>query len=48
MTANLPNVRFTSESGHQNSVAKCPLCAKSGHLKPTGIPWSTGGKTTGA
>ena len=25
------DVRFTPESGHWNSVAKCPLCAKSGH-----------------
>ena len=23
------NVRFTPKSGHWNSVAKCPLCAKS-------------------
>jgi len=27
----LTNVRFTPKSGHWNSVAKCPLCAKSGH-----------------
>jgi hypothetical protein len=27
----LLNVRFTPESGHWNSVARCPLCAKSGH-----------------
>ena len=26
-----PHVRFTPESGHWNSVVKCPLCAKSGH-----------------
>src|SRR5262249_36525368 len=25
------NVRFTPKSGHWNSVASCPLCAKSGH-----------------
>ena len=25
------DVRFTPKSGHQNSAAKCPLCAKSGH-----------------
>jgi hypothetical protein len=25
------NVRFTPKSGHWNSVAKCPLCANSGH-----------------
>ena len=25
------NVRFTPKSGHRNSVAECPLCAKSGH-----------------
>src|SRR5215472_10335172 len=25
------NVRFTPESRHWNSVAQCPLCAKSGH-----------------
>jgi hypothetical protein len=25
------DVRFTPESGHWNSVASCPLCAKSGH-----------------
>jgi hypothetical protein len=24
------NVRFTPKSGHWNSVAECPLCAKSG------------------
>ena len=28
------NVRFTPNSGHWNSGVKCPLCAKSGHLKP--------------
>ena len=27
----LRDVRFTPESGHWNSVAKCPLCAKSRH-----------------
>jgi len=26
------NVRFTPKSGH-NSAAKCPLCAKSGHVR---------------
>jgi len=25
------NVRFTPESGHRNSIAQCPLCAKSRH-----------------
>src|SRR5262249_42280797 len=25
------NVRFTPKSGHWNSLAGCPLCAKSGH-----------------
>src|SRR6516162_7695297 len=25
------DVRFTPKSGHRNSVAKCPLCAKSRH-----------------
>jgi len=25
------NVRFTPKSGHWNSVAECPLCARSGH-----------------
>src|SRR5215467_13864937 len=25
------DVRFTPKSGHWNSVARCPLCAKSGH-----------------
>jgi hypothetical protein len=25
------NVRFTSKSGHRNSVTECPLCAKSRH-----------------
>src|SRR6516225_2694341 len=25
------DVRFTSDSGHRNSVARCPLRAKSGH-----------------
>jgi len=29
-TAHL-NVRFTPNSGHWNSAAKCPLCAKSRH-----------------
>ena len=27
----LPHVRFTPKIGHWNSVAQCPLCAKSGH-----------------
>src|SRR5262249_48641614 len=27
----LRDVRFTPKSGHRNSVAECPLCAKSGH-----------------
>jgi len=27
------NVRYSPESGHWNSVAKCPLCAKSGHSR---------------
>jgi len=27
----LPDVRFTPESGHWNSVVECPLCARSGH-----------------
>ena len=26
------NVRFTPENGHWNSVAACPLCARSGHM----------------
>src|SRR6516164_8497808 len=26
------DVRFTPKSGHRNSVMRCPLCAKSGHL----------------
>ena len=25
------DVRFTPKSGHRNSAAQCPLCAKSGH-----------------
>src|SRR5215471_1699324 len=29
----LINVRFTPKSGRWNSVAKCPLCAKSGHCR---------------
>jgi hypothetical protein len=29
--ASLHDVRFTPESGLWNSVAECPLCAKSGH-----------------
>ena len=28
----LHNVRFTPNSGHWNSVAQCPLCAKSGGM----------------
>ena len=31
MAAPSSNVRFTPKSGHRNSAAKCPLCAKSGH-----------------
>ena len=31
VAASLINVRFTPESGHRNSLAGCPLCAKSGH-----------------
>src|SRR6516162_4544591 len=31
-------VRFTPNSGHWNSVAKCPLCAKSGHRPFTRSP----------
>jgi hypothetical protein len=27
----LADVRFAPESGHWNSAAQCPLCAKSGH-----------------
>src|SRR6516165_8662648 len=27
------DVRFTPKSGHWNSVAKCPLCAKSGLMR---------------
>src|SRR5215469_77963 len=27
------NVRFAPNSGHRNSVSKCPLCAKSGHMQ---------------
>ena len=27
------NVCFTPKSGHWNSAAKCPLCAKSGHMQ---------------
>jgi len=27
------NVRFTTKSGHWNSVTECPLCAKSGHMR---------------
>ena len=30
IAARLDDVRFTPKSGHWNSVAKCPLCAKSG------------------
>src|SRR5262249_40032319 len=29
------NVRFTPKSGHWNSTAKCPLCAKSGRQAST-------------
>src|SRR5215469_10700384 len=31
MATSWRNVRFTPKSRHWNSVAKCPLCAKSGH-----------------
>jgi len=27
------DVRFTPKSRHWNSVAECPLCAKSGHMQ---------------
>ena len=27
MTANLPNVRFTPNSGHRSERSPCPLCA---------------------
>jgi len=27
------DVHFTPKSGHRNSLAKCPLCANSGHRK---------------
>jgi len=27
------DVRFTPKSRHWNSLAKCPLCAKSGHMQ---------------
>ena len=27
------NVRFTPKSGHWDSAAKCPLCAKSRHMQ---------------
>jgi hypothetical protein len=30
IAASPTNVRFTPKSGHWNSVAACPLCAKSG------------------
>src|SRR5262249_40591687 len=33
MAAHSLDVRFTPKSGHWNSVAKCPLCAKSGHMQ---------------
>jgi len=29
------NVRFTPKSGHWNSAAQCPLCAKSGRRTAT-------------
>ena len=32
------NVRFTPKSGHRNSAAECPLCAKSGHPTATHNP----------
>ena len=37
-------IRFTPESGHRNSVAQCPLCAKSGHsaLQPKRLIRSPG------
>ena len=34
------NVRFTSESRHRNSAAKCPLCANSGHMRCSENPYS--------
>jgi hypothetical protein len=42
------NVRFTPESGHWNSVSKCPLCAKSGSSMfnrlpcPRSLRWKVG------
>src|SRR5215470_3454848 len=32
-SATADNVRFTPKSRHWNSVAECPLCAKSGHCR---------------
>jgi hypothetical protein len=31
MTASLPDVRFTPNSGHRVAVLECPLSANSGH-----------------
>jgi hypothetical protein len=28
------HVRYTPKSGHRNPLARCPLCAISGHLGP--------------
>jgi len=36
------HVRFTPESGHWNSVAKCPLCAKSRTFARHGVPKGRG------
>src|SRR5262249_15807892 len=35
------DVRFTPKSGHWNSVARCPLYAKSRHLRPITPPTMT-------
>src|SRR5262249_61218488 len=47
--ASLHNVRFTPKSGHQLSVLRCPLSAKSGHCSASiGVrysPESGGGLT---
>src|SRR5262249_21457252 len=37
MAAHSFDVRFTPKSGHWNSVAECPLCAKSGHPTPAAL-----------
>jgi hypothetical protein len=40
--AQLPDVRFTPESGHCGATVGCPLCAKSGHW-PTSADHLVGG-----